>query len=171
MAMKSKLFGRGLVLAAVILIADQLSKVWILDIFRLQDRGLVEVLPVFNLVLVWNRGVSFGLFAAGSDMARWLLIALTFGIALLVLLWLRRAETRLIAAALAMILGGAIGNIIDRVRFGAVVDFIQLHAFGYSFYVFNIADAAISIGVALLILDAIFSQRGDGASDGSERQS
>lgn len=171
MPSKDKLLSRGLILAGLILIADQLSKIWILEIFRLQERGVVEVLPFFNLVLVWNRGVSFGLFAAGSDMGRWFLIAITLGIAVLVLLWLRRAETRLIAAALAMILGGAIGNIIDRVRFGAVVDFVQLHALGYSFYVFNIADAAISIGVALLILDAIFSQRGDGSSDHSERSS
>lgn len=159
-----RLFTRGLVIAAAILVADQISKFWILDLFRLGERGVVEVLPFFNLVLVWNRGVSFGLLAADGDLGRWLLILVTIGIAVLVLFWLRRATGPLMAVALAMVLGGAIGNIIDRLRFGAVVDFVQLHAAGYSFYVFNIADAAISIGVALLLLDAIFSGRGDDAS-------
>jgi len=158
-----RLFHRGLLIAALIVAADQISKFWVLDLFRLDARGVVEVLPFFNLVLVWNRGVSFGLLAADHELGRWLLILLTVVIAGLVIYWLRRATGALMMTALAMVLGGAIGNIIDRLRFGAVVDFVQLHAAGYSFYVFNIADAAISIGVALLLLDAIFSGRGGDA--------
>nr|WP_279347213.1 signal peptidase II [Govania unica] len=152
--------------AGLIVLADQLSKWWVLDIFQLPAKGIVEVLPFFNLVMVWNRGVSFGLLAADGDLGRWLLVGFTLAICGVVAVWLKRAERCLVAAALALVLGGAIGNIIDRVRLGAVADFIQLHAAGYSFYVFNIADAAISIGVALLLMDAILSGRQNGSAEG-----
>lgn len=153
------MFTRGLITALAILTADQLSKWWVLEAFRLPWRGSVEVLPFFSLTMVWNRGISFGLLPADSELGRWALVAFTLAVAGVVLWWLRRAETRLVALALAMVLGGAIGNIIDRVRFGAVADFVHLHAGGYSFYIFNVADAAISVGVALLLLDAMLSRK------------
>lgn len=150
-------FPLGLGLGAAIVALDQLSKWWILDAFDLPLKGMVEVLPFFNLAMVWNRGISFGLMAADGDLGRWLLSGLAIVIILALILWLRQVGTRLLAVAVGLVIGGAVGNLVDRMRFGAVVDFIQLHAAGYSFYVFNVADAAISIGVALLLWDAIFA--------------
>ncbi len=158
------LFKRGIAIALVIFIVDQISKWWILEVFDLPSKRIVEILPFFNLAMVWNAGVSFGLFAANSDAARWFLIGFTSLVAVIVAVWLWKADRPLIGWALALVLGGAIGNIVDRIRYGAVADFIQLHAAGYSFYVFNVADAAISIGVALLLLDAIVSGREDSKS-------
>jgi len=162
-------FGRGLAIAAVTLVLDQISKWWILSVFDLPSRGVVEVLPFFNLAMVWNRGVSFGLMAADGDLGRWLLVGLTVVISVGVLIWLRRAADLLTVLGLGLILGGAIGNIIDRIAYGAVADFVQLHAFGYSFYVFNVADAGITIGVALLLWDAILSGK-DGVAPGEGEQ-
>jgi signal peptidase II len=162
-------FGRGLAIAAVTLVLDQISKWWILSVFDLPSRGVVEVLPFFNLAMVWNRGVSFGMMAADGDLGRWLLVGLTVAISVGVLVWLRRAADVLTVLGLGLILGGAIGNIIDRIAYGAVADFVQLHAFGYSFYVFNVADAGITIGVALLLWDAILSGK-DGVTPGEGEQ-
>lgn len=163
------MFGRGLAIAAVTLVLDQISKWWILSVFDLPSRGVVEVLPFFNLAMVWNRGVSFGLMAADGDLGRWLLVGLTVAISVGVLVWLRRAADVLTVLGLGLILGGAIGNIIDRIAYGAVADFVQLHAFSYSFYVFNVADAGITIGVALLLWDAILSGK-DGVTPGEGEQ-
>ena len=149
----------GLIIGAAILGLDQLSKWWILTIFHLPERGMAIVLPFFNLAMVWNRGVSFGMFNSGGALGRWLLAIVALVVVGFLLVWLRQAGNRLMAVAIGLIVGGALGNLIDRVRFGAVVDFIELHAAGYAFYVFNVADAAISIGVALLIWDAMFAPR------------
>lgn len=153
------LFRQGLWLAALVFVLDQASKIWILDVFDLPSKPgeNVDVLPFFSLTMVWNRGVSMGLFQADSNVMRWALVGLTAVIAVMVIVWLRKAETRIGMLALALILGGALGNIFDRARFGAVVDFIRLHAFDYSFYVFNVADAAITVGVGLLLLEAFLS--------------
>src|SRR5690606_8423357 len=113
---RGSMFGRGLIIAAAILIADQASKWWILDVYRLPLRGSVEILPFFSLTMVWNRGISFGLFAADGDFDRWLLVGFTLAVAGAVLWWLKRAESWLVALALGGVLGGALGNIIDRVR-------------------------------------------------------
>lgn len=139
-------------LALVVFVLDQISKYWVLEVFDLPARVSVQVLPFFNLTMVWNRGVSMGLFEADGPTGRWVLTAVTGAIALVVAIWLWRERWKPQAIALALVLGGAIGNIVDRVRFGAVADFIHLHALGYSFYVFNIADAAITLGVAGLLL-------------------
>lgn len=160
---------RGLIIAAFTLALDQLSKWWIVHVFDLPARGFVELLPFANLTMVWNRGISFGLLPADGDLGRWFLVAVTAGIAVTVVFWLRKAQDLLTGAGLGLILGGAIGNIIDRVVYGAVADFIQLHAFGYSFYVFNVADAAITIGVALLLWDAILSGKDSDAAREGER--
>jgi len=145
---------RGLILAVVILAADQASKMFFLDVIARHSPPVIEVTPFFNLVQVWNTGVSFGLFQEDSAIRSWTLIAVAAAVLVWLVLWLRRARTRLMALALGAIIGGAIGNIIDRIRFGAVFDFIDLHAFGWHWPAFNVADSAIVIGVALLLLDS-----------------
>lgn len=145
----------GLIAAAAILVVDQASKWWVLEILRLPEIGQVPVLPVFSLTMVWNTGVTFGLFGGLGDWGPWLLTGVAAVVVAALGVWLHRAENALIGIALGTIAGGAVGNIIDRVRFGAVVDFLHLHAYGWSWYVFNIADAAIVCGVGALVLDGL----------------
>jgi signal peptidase II len=145
----------GLVAAVAVMAADQASKWWILDVVHLPEVGQIVVLPVLNLTMVWNRGVTFGLL---NGFGQWSSVALA-GVALAVVaalgVWLRRAESLLVAVALGTIAGGAVSNVIDRLRFGAVVDFIHAHVGGWSWYVFNLADAAIVCGVAALVLESL----------------
>ncbi len=144
----------GLIVAVVILAADQASKLFFLDLVTRHSPPVIEIAPFFNLVQVWNTGVSFGLFQEDSALRSWTLVAVAAAVLVWLLLWLRRAQSRLVAVALGAIIGGAIGNIIDRVRYGAVFDFIDLHAFGWHWPAFNLADSAIVVGVALLLLDS-----------------
>ena len=145
-------------LAAVVIVLDQLSKYWILAVFRMPDRGSVSILPFFSLSMVWNRGVSFGLFRAEQDLARWGLAFFSVAVAVALALWARRARSWLAALALGLVMGGALGNVIDRVRFGAVVDFLDFSGLHFP-WVFNVADSAISVGVALLLLDSLVDRR------------
>ncbi len=145
----------GLIAALLVLAADQVSKWWVLDVLHLPDRGQVPVLPVLSLTMVWNQGVTFGLFHQDGVWGPWLLASVALAIVVALAVWLRRAENALVAASLGAIGGGAIGNVIDRLRFGAVVDFLHAHAFGWSWYVFNVADAAIVCGVGALMLDGL----------------
>jgi lipoprotein signal peptidase len=156
----------GLGLALVLLAADQASKWWILEVVRLPELGRVYVLPFLNLTMVWNRGVTFGLLQGDAWWHPYLLAAIACLVVGLLLLWLARAENRLVSLALGLVLGGAVGNVIDRLRFGAVVDFIDLHAFGWHWYVFNVADSAIVIGVGLLLSDALLRPRSGGNEKG-----
>ena len=146
-------FGLGVLAAAIVLVADQGSKYWILDVLKLPDLGRVDLLPVFSLTMVWNRGVTFGLFNGFGEWGHIVLTVVALGVVVALGFWLRRAESRLMATAIGAIAGGAIGNVIDRLRYGAVVDFMHAHAWGWSWYVFNLADAAIVCGVAALLLD------------------
>ena len=145
----------GLLAAVVVLAADQASKWWILSVIHLPEVGQIVVLPVLNLTMVWNRGVTFGLL---NGFGQWSSVALA-GVALAVVaalgVWLRRAELPLVATALGTIAGGAVSNVIDRLRFGAVVDFIHAHVGDWSWYVFNLADAAIVCGVVALVLESL----------------
>ena len=145
----------GVAAALLVLAADQASKAWILFGLDLPSLGSVAVLPFLNFTMVWNRGVTFGLLGGLGAAGAWLLAGVALAVVVALAIWLRRAETRLVAAALGAIAGGAVGNVIDRLRFGAVVDFLHAHAFGYSWYVFNVADAAIVCGVAALVLDSL----------------
>jgi signal peptidase II len=145
----------GIASGAAVLAVDQASKWWVRDVLDLPQVGSVHVLPVLNFTMVWNRGVTFGLLNSAGAWGAPLLVMGALVIVAALGLWLRRAERPLVAAALGAIAGGAIGNILDRLRFGAVVDFIHAHAFGYSWYVFNVADAAIVCGVAALLLDGL----------------
>jgi signal peptidase II len=147
----------GWIMAAIILAADQLSKFWIMGPLDLPNRGAIELLPIFRLVWTGNHGVSGGFLVASSDWQRWLLTAGTAAIAVAVASWLWREKQRIEAIALGGILGGAIGNIADRVRLGYVADFLNLHFGAWSpFLVFNVADAAITIGVLILLIRALF---------------
>ena len=150
----------GLAVALLILVADQVSKFFLLDLMQQNPQGIV-IAPFFNLVLVWNTGVSFGLFQEDSTTRSWTLIGLAVAVLVWLLVWLWRAQGRLVAAALGLIIGGAIGNIIDRYRFGAVFDFLDFHVFGWHWPAFNVADSAIVVGVCLLLLDG-FRPRSQG---------
>jgi signal peptidase II len=109
--------------------------------------------------MVWNRGISYGLFQQTSDLGRWSLVVLSIAASVWLSLWLRRASRRGEAIALGLIIGGALGNVIDRIAYGAVADFVHLHWGEWSWYVFNIADAAIVVGVLALMYDAVFEER------------
>ncbi|HWW64347.1 MAG TPA: signal peptidase II [Sphingomonadaceae bacterium] len=149
----------GFAIALVVFIVDQLAKWFVVGPLALFERQAISLLPIFDLRFVANHGVSMGFLRAGSVTERWLLVALTALIASFVAVWLWRERKRFDVVALGLVLGGAIGNIVDRVRFGYVVDFLDLH-FGdwHPFLVFNVADAAISIGVLLLVLRALLTR-------------
>jgi lipoprotein signal peptidase len=153
-------FRIGLAVAVLLLVADQASKWWILESLRLPEIRHVPVLALgpfgLDLSMVWNRGVTFGLLSGEGPWNHLILALLAAGIAVFLLRWLARAETRGVAVALGAVIGGAAGNVMDRLRFGAVVDFVDAHAWGWHWYVFNIADAGIVCGVAALVADALF---------------
>lgn len=144
--------------AAAVIVLDQITKAWMLYGLHIREAGRIAVLdPVFNLTFVLNRGVSFGLLT-GGETGRWLLTAFSIAVAGLLAWWATRAERRLLITAIGLIMGGALGNVIDRVRFGGVVDFLDFSGL-YFPWVFNVADSAISIGVVLLVLDSFISER------------
>jgi signal peptidase II len=147
----------GLGIAALVFGLDQLIKALIVHTLELPSRLAIDLLPIFRFVWVENHGISMGFLTANSSIERWLLVLLTAAIAVAVVFWLWREQNRLDAAALGLVLGGALGNITDRVRLGYVADFLDLH-FGdmHPFLVFNVADAAITVGVLLLVLRALF---------------
>lgn len=153
----------GLAAALVTALIDQASKLWLLYAFDLGSRGRVPVLPFLDLVLVWNKGISYGLFAQNSDLGQMLLLAFKVAAAVFLWVWLARAENRLMAVSLGLIIGGAIGNAIDRLAHGAVVDFALLHlttaTFSFNWYVFNVADVAIVAGVAGLLYETLLGAR------------
>ena len=150
----------GIVAAVAALIADQAFKLWLLFVFDIGHRGAVSVTPFFDLVLAWNTGISYGWFQNNSPTGAAILPAIkAFAVALLAV-WMARSHTRLATIGLGLIIGGAIGNAIDRLAYGAVVDFALFHAqFAgktYSWYVFNLADVAIVAGVIALLYDSFF---------------
>lgn len=145
-------------LALFIVIFDQLTKAWIISGIDLREMGQVTVLPpIFNLTWVENRGVSFGLFGDGS--ARWYLSVFSILVAGALGWWALKADRRLLIAAIGLVMGGAIGNVIDRIRFGFVVDFLDFSGTGFFPWVFNVADSAISVGVVLLIWDSLRAEQ------------
>jgi len=148
----------GLIPAIAITLADQASKWWILlDVMN--PPRVLEMTPFFNIVLTFNRGVSFGLLDSDSPWGQPLLIVLAMAISTFLVLWLRKAESVFVARAIGLTLGGALGNVIDRFVHGGVVDFLDFHAFGAHWPAFNVADAAITSGVALLLFDALIVGR------------
>ena len=141
----------GLAVALAAAAVDQAIKLWIIFGTDLGSGGRIELLPFLDLVLTWNTGISYGLFPQEGPLGQWALLALKAIAAVLLWIWLARASSRLTAVALGLIIGGAIGNAIDRLAYGAVADFVLLHvttaSFNFKWYVFNIADAAIVGGV------------------------
>jgi len=146
-------------IAAVVVVLDQLSKFWVLRVLNLPHRPSIEVAPFFQLSMVWNQGVSFGLFRADGELGRWLIVGFAIVVVSVLAVWAWGLQRRLAAVAVGLIMGGAIGNnLIDRVRFGAVADFLDFHRLFFP-WVFNVADSAISVGVALLLLDGLMHAR------------
>ena len=148
----------GLVLAAITIVVDQVVKISLIALLTDPDRT-IAVTGFFDLVYVKNFGVSFGLFNAGSTAGPWILSALSVAVAGGLVVWLRRVESHWLGAAIGLIIGGAIGNAIDRIRLGSVADFFDFYAFGYHWWAFNVADAAIVGGVAFIVLDGLFSRQ------------
>ena len=150
---------RWLVLAAAVIALDQWSKRLLEGALQLSETRYV--LPVFNIVRAHNRGAAFSMLDAASGWQRWVFSALAIGVSAALIVWLKRLErgATLLAAALALVLGGALGNVIDRLRLGYVVDFIQVHWQQHYFPAFNVADAAITVGAGLLLLDALLGSR------------
>ncbi|MES1201143.1 MAG: signal peptidase II [Pseudomonadota bacterium] len=176
------MFRFGLILAGIVFVLDQISKFFVLrafgasalDCLSRRTHGFVpdcpsfEVSSIFHLSMVWNQGVSFGMLRADGDVGRWLLVLMSFVIAGLFGWWLRSAQRPLTAWALGLVIGGALGNVIDRIRFGAVADFLNFGDFWISFpWVFNVADAGITVGAALLLLD--FFIHGEEGRPGARR--
>ena len=154
----SKLGWAAYGLAAFVILADQLSKYWILYVYDLPARFSTPIAGPFSLTMVWNRGVSFGLFRADQDLMRWALTLFSVVVAVILAVWARKAVRPFLGLGLGLVIGGAIGNAIDRLAYGAVVDFALFHAeIGgktYNWYVFNLADVAIVAGVAALLYDS-----------------
>jgi signal peptidase II len=145
----------GLAVAAATLAVDQAVKLWLLFGFGLAQRGEVRLLPIADLVLLWNKGISYSLFEQNSLVGRIVLIAVAIVAAVLLGLWLWRERSLVGAVGLGLIIGGALGNAADRIAWGAVIDFLLLHWGTWNWYVFNIADTAIVVGVALLLYAAL----------------
>lgn len=145
----------GLIAALVVLIADQASKWWLIGLLATHPFG-IRLTPFFNLVQVWNRGVSFGMFNMGESGGRWILVGLALVMAAALLVWLGRVAQRHLAIAIGAIIGGALGNAVDRLHHGAVADFLDFHLGRWHWPAFNLADSAIVLGVAVLLIDALF---------------
>ena len=155
-------FASWLGLAGLVIVLDQLTKLWVLATLKLGER--IEVTSFFNLVLVFNPGAAFSFLSDAGGWQRWFFVVLAIAVSGWLTFLIRRpAAERLQPLAAALILGGALGNVVDRIRFGAVVDFVDVHAAGWHWPAFNVADSAISVGVALLILQQLFFTEKDKA--------
>ena len=149
----------GVIAGIVTLVLDQASKLWLLYVFDIARRGAVKVTPFFDLVLAWNVGISFGWFQSESPAAQVVLMLIKALAVIVLAIWMARSRTLLATVALGLIIGGAIGNAIDRFAYGAVVDFalfhVQIGGKPFNWYVFNLADVAIVAGVAALLYDSL----------------
>jgi signal peptidase II len=145
-------------LAIAVVILDQALKYWILNVFGLPDRSSTQVVGPFWLSMVWNKGVSFGVFNSDAPWTRWALSAFALAVAGALAVWARRAEKPLLALAVGLIMGGAVGNVIDRLRFGAVADFLDFSRLDFP-WIFNVADSAITVGSVLLICDLVLAPK------------
>ena len=151
----------GIIAAIVVLALDQASKLWLLNVFDIARRGAVKITPFFDLVLAWNVGISFGWFQNESPIAQIGLMVVKAVAVIVLAVWMAWSRTLIATVALGLIIGGAVGNAIDRLAYGAVVDFalfhVQLGEKTYNWYVFNLADAAIVAGVGALLYDSLFA--------------
>ena len=148
----------GLPIALLVLLLDQATK-WLMLLVVMAPPRVIEVTGFFNLVLAWNTGVSFSAFAGSGPAGRWILVGVAIVICGFVLAWMGRTQRRLLIAGFAVIVGGALGNVIDRVIHGAVVDFLDFHLASWHWPAFNLADTAITLGVVAIIADSLFGPR------------
>jgi len=155
----------GFPVAAAIIALDQAVKYWIVHDIMAPPR-IIEVSSFFNIVMVWNRGASFGLFSSQSPWTPVFLCTVAVVISIALSVWIYKAKSRWLATALGMVIGGALGNAIDRVMYGAVADFLDFHAYGYHWPAFNVADMAISVGVVMLLFDGLIDKRRDNRLEG-----
>jgi signal peptidase II len=155
--LNNKLFLKGLVIAIISLVLDQAHKFYMLESYRIAEIGKVEVTSFLNFVMVWNRGISFGMFS-GHDYSNYIFISVASIISVILLVWLKKTNIKIEAYGIGFVIGGAIGNLIDRMRFGAVADFFDFHVAGYHWPAFNIADSSIFIGACILIISSLFFQ-------------
>jgi len=144
----------ALAFAALGFALDQTLKWWLLNIFDIAARAPVALLPVFEVVLAWNRGISYGWFASHAREAQWILIIVSIVVSLVLWVWSVRTDRPITAAALGLVIGGALANALDRALYGAVADFFYFHVGDFSWYVFNLADVAIVAGAALLFYES-----------------
>lgn len=153
---------RGLAVAAGVLLADQFGKALLIGLMAGRGFEPLELTGFLRIVMVWNEGVSFGLLDGpdAGGLKRWALVAVALAVIGGLVLWLRRARETRVALALGAIVGGALGNVVDRVRLGAVADFFDVHGWGWHWPAFNVADAAISLGVIALVADGLLGRRG-----------
>ncbi len=151
----------GALVAVLTLAADQANKLWLIFAYGIERRQPITLAPFFDVVYAKNPGISYSLFSARTDLQRYLLLAVTLAATAFLIAWLWRARTRLVGVALGLIVGGALGNAYDRAAYGFVADFYYFHVGSFSWYVFNLADAAIVAGVGLLICDALFGEKGE----------
>ena len=145
----------GLGVAILVIVFDQATKWWIVEAV-MQPPTIIPVTPFFNLVMGWNRGISFGLFDGDSVINVWILPLVALAIVAALVVWLRRVQGAWLASAIGLVIGGALGNVVDRLRFGAVADFLDFHVAGYHWPAFNVADSGITVGVTMLVLDSLF---------------
>jgi len=151
---------RGLIVALLAAAIDQASKLAVLRLFAGTDGGhVIAVLPVLNFALTFNRGMSFGLFNTNAAMNAAVFTLVAAAIVAVLLVWLKRAEGPLLQVAIGLVVGGAVGNVIDRLVRGAVIDFLDFHVGQWHWFVFNLADAAISVGVGLMVIDGLRGRR------------
>jgi signal peptidase II len=145
----------GASVAAVVFAIDRIHKWFMLGPVAISENEVIPVTSFFDLLLVWNRGVSYGLFQQESAAGRSILVGINIIAALVLWIWLARTRARITAISLGLVIGGAVGNAVDRLIYGAVADFFHFHAFGYSWYVFNLADVAIVAGVVGLLYESL----------------
>lgn len=168
----------GLAVAILALVLDQAWKLsflfglgWVETVGRAPNGLRYEILPFFDIVMVWNYGISYGLLEATTSWGRWALVLVAVAVTAFLVRWLRSVKDLRLATAIGLIIGGAVGNVIDRMVYGAVADFFLLHAFGYNWYVFNIADIAVVGGVILMALDLVLTEYRGKLRDAKEDRS
>jgi len=158
----------GLSVSLVVIFIDQLSKWWILSKV-MNPPKIVQVTQYFNLVLTWNRGVSFGLFNEEGNWGAWIFSILALIIVVVLVFWLIKAETKLVSISLGFIIGGALGNVIDRINHTAVVDFLDFYIGKFHWPAFNAADSFITFGAAVLIIDSLFARQKHNSNANNEK--
>lgn len=168
-ARANPLFSLALLGALVVMLVDQASKAWIVNILRLRERRHIDLLPFFDLTYVENTGASFGMLSGGLA-SRIVLSVVALGVVVFLVVWLARVTRPLVATGIAFIIGGAIGNVIDRALYGYVIDFLNFSGLWFP-WVFNLADTAINIGVGCLLFDAFFGDQENEGAAGQDKPS